>query len=210
MPDLRRERQDQWLQLPPVWRNRLGTDLLTYPSPLPQHSPGLPFYARLLLSSDTAMADTVIMRDFKLSRDFRSVQWRETLWYNLLRAAGAGVVWLVVFPLIGDDSSGAGFLLYPIILPIGYLFFGLPLGLFLSKLAQIISRMGFELVGGIIGLVAMFLAFCWVAVGDPVVALLHRFVPQAVPVESPPLFSLSFITYVMKPETTNEVAFMRD
>ena len=143
-----------------------------------------------------------------MSRDFRNVQWKETLWHNLLRATGTGVIWAIIIPFINDPSAPNAFLM-PIMLPIGYLIFGLPFGLFLVTLSNYFNKTNKKTIGGMIGFFAMICALAWVSIGDPLVALLHKFVPKAVPVENPGFFNLSFIMWVLKPENTQEVVLPR-
>jgi len=151
----------------------------------------------------------VISREFSLAQDFRSVQWRRTLWYNLLRAAGAGVIWTVAMLFMSGFQSGVESLLYPVVLPVGYLLIGLPLALLLSGLSKILTPVAGGVVSGLLALCIALLAAIWVAAGDPLVFLLSRFHPQAVPVERPSLWSTSFIVYVLDPRPVNERVLAR-
>lgn len=145
------------------------------------------------------MAETIIAREFRMTRDFRSVAWKATLWYNLLRALGAGVVIGVLMIVTGQASFGEA-LAQALVHPILWLVFGLPIGYVAAKLAGTIP---------FIGWFAIFMSLIFVAIGDPLVALLHRFVPQAVPAEDPPLFQMNLITFLLKPESATEIAFTR-
>jgi len=75
----------------------------------------------------------------------------------------------------------------PFTWPIAYLILFLPLGLVFSLLRSVPG----------VGLAAVFFSLMAVSLGDPLVALLHKFDPRLVPVESPPLFSLSLIFWIL-------------
>jgi len=121
---------------------------------------------------------------FSWSRDFRNVNWAGTLKYNLIRAAGAGIVWFLLVLITGGKWGAFTMLLFPII----YFVSLLPLGLFTGWL----SSKGVPWVG----IFALFAAFL-VAVGDPLVFILKKFKPEVVPVEKTPFFSLKTIIFVL-------------
>ena len=72
-------------------------------------------------------------------------------------------------------------------MPVAYLAFIVPLTLLVSLLRWI----------PFVGLIGLVLAVL-VAIGDPLVALLKRAWPAAVPVEDPTLFSLAPVFWVLK------------
>lgn len=140
------------------------------------------------------MADNYIVRDFSIAHDFRRILWKETIWYNLLRAAGAGCVIGVLMLLFGEDAdSRLQGLSAPLIWPAAYMIVMLPLGVVTAKLAW---------SSGWVALFARFVSLIAVAIGDPLVCLLHRFAPNLVPLQEPPLFSTQIIMFVLKPDTT--------
>jgi len=134
------------------------------------------------------MSTPIILRDFKFTRDFRQIQWGPTLQYNLLRSACAGLVLgilMFIFPQSQGDRLTA--LAAPFVWPFGYLFMFLPMGLVFSLLRGV----------PFVGLLAAFFAIVAVSIGDPIVCILHKFVPKLVPVDSPPLFSVYLIFWVL-------------
>lgn len=135
------------------------------------------------------MPTPVILRDFSLTRDFRLVRWQDTLKYNLLRATCAGVVLGTLMFLFPQEPGMRGAaLLAPIAWPITYLFFLVPLGMALALFRHV----------PFVGLFALFISLFAVAVGDPLVSILHRKYPSLVPVDSPPIFSATLIFWVLE------------
>lgn len=134
------------------------------------------------------MTTPIILRDFSFTRDFRQIQWGATIWYNLLRAACAGLVlgiFLFFFPQSPGDQMRA--LATPLIWPIGYLIMFLPMGIIFSLLRNL----------PFVGIIALFFAIIAVSIGDPIVCILHKIFPKIVPVDSPPLFSLYLVFWVL-------------
>ena len=133
------------------------------------------------------MSVPVILRSFQFFRDFRNIQWWPTLWYNLLRAACSGVILGALIMIVGPTEADRGrALLLPVMYPVMYLIFLLPMGIvcaFLSFVPYVV-------------LFSLFFALSF-AIADPLVCVLHRIWPKSVPVESPPLFSLSIIHWVL-------------
>lgn len=138
------------------------------------------------------------MSAFSFRRDFEKVQWRRTLWLNLLRAFCAGIVWGIVMLIASfSNPSSAGappWYALPFLLPIGYLFL-LPIYLISAKIVT-------TFIGGIgelaVGLTTMFLGLA-LAVGDPLVFILHRTNPAMVPTEKFKLLNFSLVLYVLDP-----------
>lgn len=144
------------------------------------------------------MSTPLIVREFSLTRDFRKIRWGATLWYNILRAIAAGLIigiLMFMFPKQQGDQMTA--LSGPFIWPIAYLFFFLPFGMFLGVVGQFIP---------VVNLVGMFVALMAVTVGDPLVCIIHKFWPKAVPVAAPPLFSFSLINWVLDTDTEISIA----
>jgi hypothetical protein len=135
------------------------------------------------------MNETLIIRDFHFSRDFRKIKWGATIWYNLLRASCAGLVFGIIMFL--SSQSGLEHVnpfLAPLIWPLSYLFFYIPMGIILSFISPIVPFSG---------LMSLFLSLISVTAGDPLVCLIDYFFPEVVPVESPPLFSFDVIIFVL-------------
>ncbi len=101
------------------------------------------------------MSTPLIIRDFSFARDFRKIQWRATLWYNLLRASCAGLVigvLLFIFPQNGDSRfMGLG---GPLLWPIVYLIVFLPMGVVFSILREV------PFVWSFIGLLFICCCYC--------------------------------------------------
>lgn len=137
------------------------------------------------------MTDHMIIRDFSLARDFRSVDWKASLLFNAMRAALGALVWTGILLAIAVSSNRTfdiwSLLATPFVLFLGYWIFTAPL----SMVGEWISRIPF------VGLFLIALALP-VALGDPLVCLVKRLAPNAIPVEDPPLFSLSAFFWVIK------------
>ena len=139
----------------------------------------------------------VLTRDFKFSRDFKSIWWLDTLWYNCMRALCAGLVFTIVAALVGGMKDGVGAaLMLPFMWAIMYLVFALPVGLFCAFLAQFIP---------IVGIITFAMSLFFVVIGDPIVWFVKLFAPRAVPVESTSFINFSLIMWVLKPEGVTEI-----
>jgi hypothetical protein len=148
----------------------------------------------------------LILRDFRLTRDFRSVDWNATIRYNLMRACAAGFVLgpLIFWMSISSREMTGGHpawpaLAFPLILPLMYLVIFLPFGLLFGALGSVIP---------FIGLFTIFVALL-VAIGDPIICILYAVAPKFVPVQRPSFFSLKLIYYVLKPEESAQVVISR-
>jgi hypothetical protein len=130
----------------------------------------------------------LIIRDFQFTRDFRQIKWLATIWYNLLRAASAGLVlgiFMFLYPHADDARTTA--LAAPFVWPFAYLFVFLPMGIVCAILKSFPIANQFS----------AFLAVLAVAIGDPLVCIIHKIQPRLVPVNAPPLFSLYLIFWVL-------------
>lgn len=141
------------------------------------------------------------MDEFSFRRDFKRIRWKETLQVNALRAFAAGIVWafICLFIMIGDPKTGTGLtygqlFLLPIGTVAGYLAIYMPLGIFFSFL----SSMGIPLVGFVAALFALI-----VAVGDPVMFIIHKVKPGLVPVKDYSFICFRLIIFVLDMENTN-------
>ena len=134
------------------------------------------------------MSTPIILRDFSFTRDFRKINWGPTIWYNLLRAVCAGLILgilMFIFPQGTSDRFTA--IAAPLVWPIAYLIIFLPMGIVFSILRSL----------PFVGLLAAFFSIVAVAIGDPIVCILHKLLPKLVPVESPPIFSFNLIFWVL-------------
>lgn len=134
------------------------------------------------------MSIPIILRGFQFSRDFRQIKWGATLWYNLLRAASAGVVLgVLIFLFPHREDARISALVLPFVWPIAYLVMFLPMGVVFAVWRSL----------PFVDLLAAFFALIAVAIGDPLVCILHKIQPKLVPVESPALFSFYLIFWVL-------------
>lgn len=136
------------------------------------------------------------MSEFSFKRDFKSIMWKETLQVNFFRALFAGPVLVIVGMLMGMSFSEASvYLLFPFM----YFVVLLPFGLFFNFLASL----GIPYIGWMAMLFSLM-----VAVGDPFVATLKRYVPSMIPVEKFGIFNLMLIIFCCEERSeVKDVAF---
>ena len=109
------------------------------------------------------------------------ILWKESFWYNTMRAVGAALV-VSALALLSGSAELAGTLLgmltvgYYVILPIAYLCAYIPLG----------------------GFFTAFLAILLIP-GDIVVWFIHRLRPELVPVENPGFIHFKIFMPVISP-----------
>jgi hypothetical protein len=137
------------------------------------------------------------MEDFSFRRDFRRIDWPATLRLNLLRAVFAGLFWALL-QLIAGQASALVALVMVAAFPIGYAGFMLPFGLVAAWLASV----GVPFAAWITGVFAVI-----VAVGDPLVWVLHRSRPSWVPADRPAFMSLRLVIFVMRAVPVQQVDF---
>lgn len=135
----------------------------------------------------------IMAEDFSFSRDYRNIKWGPTLKYNMLRALCAGIVVTAIGLIFYDElpnNNGANLRFIAtawIIIPLGYPFFYLPMGIVLRFLGSFFSPF-------------LFVAFCFssmIAIGDPLVFLLHKAVRNVVPVRKPAFLSFQMLIFVL-------------
>ncbi len=121
--------------------------------------------------------------------------WKETLWYNCMRAGFAGLIWSVVLVAGGSSPS--------------YLILGPPMfALFMYPVFGITTAL-FMAFFGPVGLFAgAFAAMFMVSVGDPFVYALSKIKPEWVPVEKPSIFSLILLKRVSVPPSKKRYAIV--
>lgn len=127
------------------------------------------------------------METFSWKSDFKRINWPATALYNLIRSASAGIVWFVIMLFTSQPSDAW----HALGLPLAYFAFLLPLGLFCAFL---IDR-GVPLAGLVTILFALILA-----VGDPLLFVVHKIKPTLLPVDRPGFFNFKLIIFVMKQE----------
>jgi hypothetical protein len=127
---------------------------------------------------------------FAFSRDFRSIRWGATLYYNMLRGFCSGIILAVGSLFFYNEMAARGnymLLMAWLIIPLGYPLIYLPMGLILRALGKMFAPFAF-------------VAACFammVALGDPLVFLLHKINRNLVPVDRPDFFSLQMIIFVL-------------
>lgn len=113
--------------------------------------------------------------------------WGPTLILNHIRAACAGVVWFFIMIFAGPPD------VYPaqmLLLPVGYLIALLPMSLISAGL----SKIGFPFIGWLPVVLSLILL-----PGDPPTYIIHKFVPQLVPVQKYNFLSFTTIILVKDP-----------
>ncbi len=140
---------------------------------------------------------TIIIRDFKLSRDFKHVDWKATLVYNHVRAFGAGIVAGILMMIFEAGGSSSIAWLAPIIWPASYLLVILPFSLLFLVLTQFIPILN----------IGLFVIGIWtVGLGDPIALILRKVWPFVVPVEDPPFMSPRPIIFLIKADAELNIA----
>lgn len=139
----------------------------------------------------------LLIRDFKFSRDFRSIAWGPTLLHNLLRCFCAGIVISVLMGLSG--KGGGDLIAMPFIIPVMFAIL-LPVGLIAAFLAQYIP---------FIGLLTLIPAFM-VIPGDPIVWLLSILAPKVVPMDKPGFIMFSLIIWLLKSDEAAEITITNE
>ena len=133
----------------------------------------------------------------------RRARWGSTLWLNLLRAFAAGIVWglgILVVNLTTGEPSATPWYTVPFVAPFTYLLF-VPIFLLTGKIFT-------TFVGGIGELAVGFFSFVlslMIAVGDPLVFLLHRQAPHLVPVDRFGFMNFKLVLFVLDTEPAEAV-----
>jgi hypothetical protein len=124
------------------------------------------------------------MSDFSIRRDWKNIDWKITLQYNVFRSLCATPVWLLLFFL-----SSKHFVWQMLLFPVIYFAFWLPLGFITGWLA----RIGIPVIG-ILSIVCSLV----IVVGDPVVWIISKIKPDLVPVDCPKFLDFHLIVFVVK------------
>jgi hypothetical protein len=134
------------------------------------------------------------MSKFSLERDFNRIMWGRTLWFNLLRAFCAGIIWTIIALVSGTQiSSGIPSAMLPLVAPIAYIFL-LITYLVIVKIPILIPG---KLLHTLTTLAYSFIFGFAVAVGDPLVFILHRIKPAFVPVEKFDFINFEMCIFVL-------------
>ena len=130
---------------------------------------------------------------FSWKQDIKKVDWGSTLKYNLLRAVSAGIVWGLLMLITNPAKNALPALFAPIFFPVFYLF----LVTVVVGVLSLYARSPFPFAEMIAGLTMLVWAFV-VAVGDPLIYLLHKRKPDFVPVDQPRFFDFHLIVFVLR------------
>ncbi|ETX08311.1 hypothetical protein [Candidatus Entotheonella palauensis] len=136
------------------------------------------------------------MEAFSFSKDSGNVRWGNTLWLNLLRAIAAGIVWAIFALIVNSDSPDApSWWSLPFLAPIMY-FILLPIYYITAKILTAILG---DIIEGAINLMTFLCSFA-IAIGDPLVFILHKFKPEFVPVDEYKFMNFRFVIMVLNEE----------
>lgn len=142
------------------------------------------------------------MSEFTFSRDYKKVQWGQTLWLNLLRAFSAGLVVTTIILISGGNTgpNGSPLLAIPFLAPLMYLV-ALPIFLFaIFFLTKFVDALG----GGFASKAALFCTTAFpvlvLIVGDPLVFALHKLKPALVPTERFNFMNFTLCLWVLDPQ----------
>jgi hypothetical protein len=143
------------------------------------------------------MSESLILRDFSFTRDFRRIRWGATIWFNILRAICTGCLWTTFLLIVMHDTpkppDAPSLAFMPLFWPICSYIGLFPFVLLLKGVAAVFPD-GF---GFFILIPAFFFTAFAVSIGDPLVCILHKIFPKLVPVNDPPLFSTHFVFWVL-------------
>lgn len=114
--------------------------------------------------------------------EFSNVNWKSTLWLNLLRSISAGITWFII-RLFLQDSGAASMLLLPVV----YLVILLPLGL----LAIALSKVGVPFIW-----ILSLMAAISIVAGDPLLYVMSLFKPEIIPMKNFSPINFALILFV--------------
>jgi hypothetical protein len=136
---------------------------------------------------------------FSFKNDWRAIRWGATLQVLLVRSIAAGIVWGIVIICTGNNPRNPPGVVMPLLFPLIFMPFLLCSVIFGKIVSTIFGVIGFEVIGqlmfGFFSLVAMF----GIIVGDPLVFMLHRNAPKAVPVEKFNFLNFMALMFVLDP-----------
>jgi len=126
------------------------------------------------------------MSNFSWKRDSKNVMWLDTGILILARGICAGLVWTVIIAFNAKPSI--------VELPLFFLTYAVMFSL-LPLVAIVISMLS-EVIP-FIGLMNLLIMLILLP-GDPILFIVHKFLPQFVPVESYPIISFRALTWVLR------------
>jgi len=130
------------------------------------------------------------MSKFSVTRDWRYINWRDTLQLNLIRSLGVALVYMALMLYDPENMTYGQIMAVPLVYPIFYFMFVLPMGLAFS----VLTRMGVPWVG----LFSLSLSIIFVLPGDPVVWLFDRATKNRyLPIKDFRLVNFSLILFVI-------------
>jgi len=118
-------------------------------------------------------------------KNLKNVNWGMTLLLNLERSIAAGIT-LFVISLFLEGGANPLLLLHPL----GFFPIILPMGLFAFLLTK--AKVPFA------GIIQIFISLT-IAIGDPLVYLIHKIVPDLIPIDKYGFFNFEILLYVENP-----------
>jgi len=127
------------------------------------------------------------MQELNIFRDWDRISWKDSLWFNFMRAICFTPVAITFFTLNGASDLTPAFF-WPII----YFFCVL---IFLT-ISPILNAAG----GPLAPIMWAFFSLIFVSAGDPIVFLISKIKPDLVPVQNCKFIYLRLFVFVLKPE----------
>lgn len=124
---------------------------------------------------------------------FKGALWKETLWYNAMRAACAGLVWGILMQFMSPPGGTVNPVVAVFMWPIMLVVIGLPVYFVMAGILE-------NVIGVLAVIPLAFAALFFVTAGDPIVWLINRFAPQAVPMDRPPFLSFKLLYLIHPPD----------
>lgn len=142
------------------------------------------------------------MESFSFTHDLKKVNWGDTLTYNFMRGASAGLILGLIVAMNAPDQSHVeySFLQAPVTIlsfmigmPLMLIVLFIPYNLILSLLSNFQGGAGLF----VLRIVAIVLAML-PAIGDPLIKILLKYFPKLVDIENPGWFQTKVIVFVLK------------
>lgn len=126
------------------------------------------------------------LKDFK--EKSKSIDWKASFQVNFLRTISSGLVLMLILVITGSwkEIGYAAFFL-PLLMPLLFLIL-IPISLFFTYVLHL-------------GIANVFISILFI-LGDPLIFILKKLVPQAVPVEKYRFINFAVLLYVQKNEDT--------
>jgi len=142
------------------------------------------------------------MQDFSLSRDFKNVNWSDTVMYNFLRGASAGLIIGLIVALNSMHPNGSSLTIvqsfitvisFILMTPILLLVIFIPYN-FLLGLLNNYTGGGVLFILRIINMLFAFIP----ALGDPLIHILLKYYPNLIGIEKSGWFQRRIIIFILR------------